>query len=130
MAQFILKTVAAVLAATALQAQALQIISLSPQGEVAQVRQVVAKFDDAAVNFGDPKAPAPLTLSCSDAAVAKGTGRWISEREWAFQFQNDLPPGVNCSLQAAAGFQSPKSQSLAGRSAFKFNTGGPGCAPA
>ena len=37
-------------------AQALTITSLTPQGEVAQVRQVVAKFDGPAVSFGDPKA--------------------------------------------------------------------------
>ena len=55
-------------------AQALQITSFSPQGEVARVRQAVAKFDAAAVNFGDPKAPAPLSLSCSDASAAKGAG--------------------------------------------------------
>jgi len=48
------------LAALSWSAQALQIISLSPQGEVAQVRQLVAKFDESAVNFGDPKAEAPL----------------------------------------------------------------------
>ena len=64
----------------AAQAQALQIVSLSPQGEVAKVRQVVAKFDDSAVNFGDPKAPAPLALSCSDAQATQGNGRWISDR--------------------------------------------------
>jgi len=63
--------VACGLAAFSWSAQALQIISLSPQGEVAQVRQLVAKFDESAVNFGDPKAEAPLTLSCSDAQVTK-----------------------------------------------------------
>ena len=41
-------------------AQAFQVSSLSPQGEVAQVRQLVVKFDEAAVNFGDPKAAAPV----------------------------------------------------------------------
>ena len=39
-------------------AQALQISTLSPQGEVAQVRQVLARFDEPAVTFGDPAAPA------------------------------------------------------------------------
>ena len=63
-----LRLIAAGMAAAALPAHALQIISLSPQGEVARIRQVVAKFDDSAVNFGDPKAPAPLTLSCSAQA--------------------------------------------------------------
>ena len=78
--------------------QALQITSLSPQGEVARVRQVVAKFDTAAVTFGDPKAPAPLALSCSDAQATKGTGRWTSEKEWVFDFENDLPPGIRCTM--------------------------------
>lgn len=80
------------IAAIACAAQAFQITSLSPQGEVARVRQVVAKFDESAVNFGDPKAPAPLSLSCSDAQATQGSGRWISDREWAFEFERDLPP--------------------------------------
>jgi hypothetical protein len=78
------------LAASTWAALALQITSLSPQGEIAQVRQVLAKFDESAVNFGDPKAEAPLTLRCSDAQVTKGTGRWINDRAWAFDFENTV----------------------------------------
>ncbi len=107
------------------QVQAVQIIGLTPQGEVAQVRQVVAKFDDSAVNFGDPKAPAPLTLSCSDAQATQGNGRWISDREWAFEFTNDLPPGVKCTLQLRPGFKTGKGAALTGPAQFRFNTGGP-----
>ncbi|MEL0521346.1 hypothetical protein AAC609_11250, partial [Neisseria gonorrhoeae] len=63
------KKTAALLAATAalylpISAQALQVTSLSPQGEIARVRQIAVKFDDSAVNFGDPKALAPVSLSC------------------------------------------------------------------
>ena len=72
MGKFINKILVAAVAALAVQAHALQIISASPQGEASRVRQVVAKFDEGAVNFGDPKAPAPLTLSCSDAQATKG----------------------------------------------------------
>jgi uncharacterized protein YfaS (alpha-2-macroglobulin family) len=115
---------AAVLLASSLPAIALQVVSVSPQGEVARVRQVVAKFDESAVNFGDPKAPAPLALSCSDAQATKGNGRWISDREWAFEFENDLPPGVSCSLQSRSGFKSPKGSELAS-TGYRFNTGGP-----
>ena len=79
-------------------AHALQITSLTPQGEVARVRQIVAKFDQAAVNFGDPKAPAPLAVSCSDAQAGKGTGRWTGEKQWVYDFENDLPPGVRCTV--------------------------------
>ncbi len=116
--------VTALLLASALPAQALQITSLSPQGDAARVRQVVAKFDEAAVNFGDPKAPAPLQLNCSDAQATQGTGRWTNEKEWVFDFSNDLPPGVRCAVQVRAGFESPKGATLAART-WAFNTGGP-----
>ena len=93
------------LAASSWSALALQIVSLSPQGEVAQIRQLVAKFDESAVNFGDPKAEAPLTLRCSDAQVTQGSGRWVNDRAWAFEFERDLPPGVSCTVQTKAGFK-------------------------
>jgi alpha-2-macroglobulin len=117
--------VAAALCAAALSAGAIQVTSVSPQGEIARVRQVVAKFDESAVNFGDPKAPAPLVLACSDAQATKGTGRWTSDKEWVFDFENDLPPGVSCTLQVRAGFKNPKGAELPAGSGWKFNTGGP-----
>ena len=117
--------VACGLAASACSANALQIVSLSPQGEVAQVRQVVAKFNESAVNFGDPKAQAPLTLRCSDAQVTQGTGRWLNDRVWSFDFENDLPPGISCTVQTKAGFKSPSGAELSGVTSYKFNSGGP-----
>lgn len=115
---------AAALWACALPASALQIVSLSPQGEVAQVRQVVVKFDDSAIRFGDPDAQSPLTLSCSDAQATRGNGRWISDREWAFELADDLPPGVRCTVQVKSGFKSPKGVELPARR-YQFHTGGP-----
>lgn len=106
-------------------AQALTVTSLSPQGEVARVRQVAAKFDVAAVQFGDPKAPAPFAVACSDADAAKGTGRWTSEREWVYDFAQDLPPGVRCTVSARSGFKSASGAQLASASSYQFNTGGP-----
>ncbi|MFT4242600.1 MAG: MG2 domain-containing protein [Acidovorax sp.] len=116
---------AASLALWAWGAQALQITSFSPQGEVARVRQVVAKFDMAAVNFGDPKAPAPLSLSCSDADATQGTGRWTGEREWVFDFRADLPPGVRCTATVKPGFKSASGAELTGTTSYQFNSGGP-----
>ncbi|MDD2712690.1 MAG: alpha-2-macroglobulin, partial [Simplicispira sp.] len=106
-------------------AQALQITHLSPQGEVAQVHQVVARFDGAAVNFGDPRAPAPLALQCSDAQASQGSGRWTSEREWVFEFDRDLPPGVRCTVQAKSGFKSASGAALTSANSYQFNSGGP-----
>lgn len=109
----------------AAQAQALQIISFSPQGEVARVRQAVAKFDAAAVNFGDPKAPAPLAISCNDATVSRGTGRWTSEREWVFDFEADLPPGMRCTATVKPDFKPASGATLTGAKSYQFNSGGP-----
>ena len=106
-------------------AQALQVTSLTPQGEVARVRQVVAKFDQPAVKFGDPKAAAPLAIDCSDAGAAKGNGRWTGEKQWVFDFENDLPPGVRCSVSRVAGFKSAAGSALTGPDGWQFNSGGP-----
>ncbi len=113
------------LAGAAGAVQALAVSGFSPQGEVARVRQVVARFDAAAVAFGDARAPAPFTLACDDADAARGTGRWTSEREWVYDFARDLPPGVRCTATANAGFQSPSGQPLAGAASYRFNSGGP-----
>ena len=111
--------------AVSLGAAALQVTSLSPQGEVAQVRQVVARFDQDAVRFGDARAPAPLAVQCSDAQASQGSSRWTSAREWVFDFARDLPPGVRCTVQAAPGFKSASGATLAGATSYKFNSGGP-----
>ena len=49
----------------------------------------------------------------------------ISDREWAFQFAQDLPPGVRCTLQPRADFKSPKGEPLSAAVTYTFNTGGP-----
>lgn len=106
-------------------ALALQITSLTPQGEVARVRQVVAKFDQPAVNFGDPKAPAPLVVSCTDAQAGKGTGRWTDAKAWVWDFENDLPPGVRCTVTRIPGFKPASGGELTGPERYQFNSGGP-----
>jgi alpha-2-macroglobulin len=75
--------------------------------------------------LADPKAEAPVQLSCSDAQVTKGTGRWVTDRSWAFEFERDLPPGVACSVQVKPGFKSAQGQALTGATNYKFNSGGP-----
>ncbi|HEY1103228.1 MAG TPA: alpha-2-macroglobulin, partial [Burkholderiaceae bacterium] len=119
------RCIAALLAMLALPAGAFQIIQLSPQGEVAQVRQVVAKFDEPATRFGDAKAADPLVVRCDDAVASQGSGRWNNEREWVFEFRRDLPPGVRCTAEARSPLASVANQPLRGTTRFAFNTGGP-----
>lgn len=107
------------------QAHALAVASVSPQGEVSRVRQVVVKFKADAVAFGDAKLAAPFTLACNDAQAQKGEGRWTGAREWVYDFEDDLPPGTRCTLKAAAGFKAADGSALEGKISYAFHTGGP-----
>ncbi|HMN22644.1 MAG TPA: MG2 domain-containing protein [Ottowia sp.] len=108
----------------AVQAQALTVIGVTPQGEVAQVSQVVVRFDQDAVRLGDPRAPAPMRLHCEPTA-AVGQGRWTSAREWVYDFQADLPPGTRCEITPVAGFRSSAGAELQDTTIRRFHTGGP-----
>lgn len=117
-----LTAVAAVLAAAS--SHAATIASVSPQGEVAQVRQVTVKFSEAVVPFGDLRLPDPLSLSCQGAAPA-GSGRWANDRVWLYDFREPLPPGTRCTLKAKSDWKPSAGAALTGRTEFAFNTGGP-----
>ena len=104
---------------------ALTLSSLTPQGEVPSVRQVVAKFSEDVVKLGDPSAPAPFRVSCDNAEASKGQARWTGPREWVYDFAADLPPGVRCRADAVSGFKSASGAALTSASSYQFNTGGP-----
>ncbi len=90
---------AALLAAS--MAHAAAVDSVSPQGEVAQVRQVTVKFSEPVVPFGDLRLPDPVNLQCAGPAAA-GAGRWIDDRSWQYDFRESLPPGVRCVVKVRA----------------------------
>ena len=119
--QAIASVVVTLIAATA--AHAATIVSVSPQGEVAQVRQVSVKFSEAVVPFGDLRQPDPVAVSCQGAAPA-GSGRWANDRVWLYDFREALPPGTRCTLKARVEWK-PLNGTLTGATEFAFGTGGP-----
>ena len=106
-----------------LSAQAASVVTVSPQGEAAQVRQVVMKFNEAVVAFGDLRQPDPAALSCQ-GGPAGGSARWISDRSWVFDFSQPLGPGVRCLLKLKADWK-PLNGVVTGDVEFRFSTGGP-----
>ena len=131
----------AVLACGASVVSAAAVVSASPQGEVAQVRQVVVTFSEPVVPFGDLRLPDPFGVVCQGAAPA-GTGRWSSDRVWLYDFKEALPPGTRCtatlrpdwkpsaatkagSAGSAAAAASATASPVTGRTSFAFSTGGP-----
>ena len=123
-AHAITTTIASMLCAVCLNAHALQINMLSPQGDVTQVQQIVVQMDSSAVKLGDTQAMAPVTVRCNNSQATQGSGRWNNDKEWTFTFDYDLPPGVECNIKTQSGFKSFKGEALAAAS-FQFATGAP-----
>ena len=108
-----------------LHAGAARTVSVSPQGAVTQVRQVVVKFDEPMVAFGAASAPNPARVTCTDPAAGRGQGRWLDDRIWAYDFRNDLPPGVRCAVTLDDALRSVAGNAASGPRRFTFQTGGP-----
>ena len=111
-------------------AHAVSLRSMSPQGEVAHIEQVALAFSAAVVPFGEPRLADPVTLSCVGAppALTARSGRWTSDRDWVYDFDQALPPGVRCSVQLRADWKPRVAGApavLSGTTAFQFSTGGP-----
>lgn len=109
------------LLAWAVLAQAETISQFSPQGTVNKVRQARATFSEPAVKAGDPRAPTPFDIQCSQA----GSGRWADERNWVYDFKGDLPAGVSCRFTLKKDFRLLSGAPVQGTASFQFGTGGP-----
>ena len=104
-------------------AHATRVVQASPQGEVATVRQVLLRFDTAAVAAGDPQAAPPADVRCNGQPVA-GRARWLDASRWAFDLDEPLAAGQRCSIDLRAGWQ-PLAGPLQGATRFTFATGAP-----
>ncbi len=93
----------------------------APEGTVKKVRQVTARFSEPMVPFGDPRLIEPFEVDCAE----KGTSRWADSRNWAFDFERDLPAGIACTFRLKADTKTLAGNTLSGKKEFTFTTGGP-----
>jgi uncharacterized protein YfaS (alpha-2-macroglobulin family) len=93
----------------------------SPQGEAKQVRQATARFSVPIVALGDPRLEDPFDVTCG----TPGTGRWVDPRNWAYDFESDLPAGIRCTFRLKPALKALDGRAVAGTPTFTFNTGGP-----
>ena len=92
----------------------------SPQGTVKSVRQATAHFSEPMVPFGDPRIADPFDIVCPD----QGKGRWADSKNWVYDFDKDLPAGVQCSFSIKPYLKALSGNSVMRRTFF-FSTGGP-----
>ena len=94
----------------------------SPQGTVKGVRQVSVRFSAQMAPFGDPRGIIePFEIDCPE----KGTGRWADSKNWVFDFERDLPAGVQCTFRLKSGLKTLSGKEIEGQKEFSFSTGGP-----
>lgn len=109
-------------------ALAARVVNATPSGEVSEAVQIRLRFDTAVVPFGSPALPDPATLRCeglgANAPAPAGSRRWISDREWAYDLNDALPPGVSCQVTIAPTWK-PLNGTLDGPREFRFSSGGP-----
>ena len=81
---------------------------------------MVVRFSAAMVALGDPGRAAPFVVDCP----VPGTGRWIDERHWVYDFEHDVPGAVMCRFAVRE-----EARTLAGErlepQEYMFHTGGP-----
>ena len=78
------------------------------------------RFSEQMVAFGDPREVNPFDITCPSA----GKGRWADQRNWIYDFEQDLPAGIACSFSVKKGLASLKGNAIKAN-AYSFNTGGP-----
>lgn len=105
-------------------AWAVKVAKFTPQGTVSKVESIQLAFDAAVIAFGDGQAPAPMDVACDDPAV-KGQGRWLDAKRWTYVFNEAPGPGVQCSATMRPDFRSLANETVSGKAAFSFRTGGP-----
>ena len=52
-------------------------------------------------------------------------GHWLDDKTWVYDFENDLPPGVRCSVALNDTLRSVAGNAASGPRRFTFQTGGP-----
>lgn len=116
-----IKTASPPTAAPAPAATAAKLTLFAPQGEVRTVRQVQARFSEDMVRFGDPRVYNPFTAKCA----VSGKGRWVDTKNWAYDFEKDLPAGLHCEFTLVKGLKSLAGKPVTTYPLYRFNTGGP-----
>ena len=99
--------------------------TVSPQGEVARVRQARVTFSDSMVPFGEPRLSAPFDVRCASDKPVTGTSRWVDDKTWIYDFTQDVPAGTRCGIKLKAGVKSMGGEAVTGSMQFDFSTGGP-----
>ncbi|MBR6975366.1 MAG: alpha-2-macroglobulin, partial [Ottowia sp.] len=89
-------------------------VNITPQGEVGQVREIRARFDEDMSRLGDARvAQMPISISC-DGGSAAGSAQWATQRDLVYRLDKELPVGARCTVRLAERLKSLKGSTAKG----------------
>lgn len=94
----------------------------TPSGFVKQPKQVTVRFTKPMVSLGDIRPKVDIfQIKCP----LPGTSRFLDSTTWVYEFEKELPGGVDCSFQLKEGTKTLSGEQVQGERNFSFHTGGP-----
>ncbi|TGK91288.1 peptidase [Leptospira brenneri] len=104
------------------QSQPASIEFFTPNGFVKQPKQVTVRFTKPMVALGDIRPKVDIfQIQCP----LTGTSRFLDSTTWVYEFEKEVPGGVECSFQLKSGTKTLSGETVQGESLFSFHTGGP-----
>ena len=83
------------------------------------IERFTLRFTQPMVALGDPRAAAPFKTACA------GTGRWVDQKNWVYDFAAPLAGGTTCQFDMVDGAKSVAGVALGGQHRFAIDAGGP-----
>ncbi len=93
-------------------------VRFTPEGAAKHVTQVRVHYDQDVVAIGEKTAP--FQVECPFA----GQGRFVTTKDWVYDFQEPLPAGHRCSFTTVLK-KDLSGKALAIKDSYSFHTGGP-----
>ncbi len=103
-------------------AHAAWVNQFTPQELVDQQTRGTAVFSTDMMPLGQAQGAAPFNVDCGDA---KGSGRWLDTKTWAWQLERALLPGERCLFTLKPGLKAINGEGVGGQNQYRFFAPGP-----
>ena len=103
-------------------AQAASVRQFQPQGRIDQQNRATAIFTADMVKLGETTGPEPFNVNCGNA---KGEGRWVDPKTWAWQLARPLQPGERCEFTLKPDLKALNGEGMGGKNVYSFYASGP-----
>ena len=109
---------------------AAEVVSVSPEGSVKSIQQVLVRFSTDMTALGDPRDTLfPFKAICKDnngknIQTPATQSRWADSKNWSFDFATPLESGVRCEFVMKEELRDLKGEKVTNKD-FSFSTSGP-----